>query len=219
MFLMRFGKKAGLSLAVFALSYIPYIGRLVLPAASFYTFQNVAGLGPAGIIFGTGIFLPRRYLIIFLQSYFSSRTLMRELVCLLLPTCISPTRSWSLVPANFMLLLATYTDRTPSSNRTFHEFILRKSRRNTGFTIEKAFCLGSVLDFTSFFESLSWVSSSTELLKHRRHISSPRLRILHHLPARARVSLQVSKNGETSTSSSISSFWTWMLIMTIASIK
>ncbi|KAF8866201.1 transmembrane protein-like protein UsgS [Acephala macrosclerotiorum] len=80
MFLMRFGKKAGLSLAVFALSYIPYIGRLVLPAASFYTFQKVAGLGPAGIIFGTGIFLPRRYLIIFLQSYFSSRTLMRELL-------------------------------------------------------------------------------------------------------------------------------------------
>ncbi|CAL3971678.1 unnamed protein product [Diplocarpon coronariae] len=64
MFLMRFGKKAGLSLAAFALSYIPYIGRMVLPAA----------------MFGTGIFLPRRYLVIFLQSYFSSRSLMRELL-------------------------------------------------------------------------------------------------------------------------------------------
>ncbi|CZR57534.1 probable transmembrane protein UsgS [Phialocephala subalpina] len=51
MFLTRFGKKAGLSLAVFALSYIPYIGRLVLPAASFYTFQNVVGLGPAKLLF------------------------------------------------------------------------------------------------------------------------------------------------------------------------
>lgn len=80
MFLMRFGKKAGLSLAVFALSYIPYVGRLVLPAASFYTFNSVAGLGPAAIVFGTGIFLPKRYLVIFLQSYFSSRSLMRELV-------------------------------------------------------------------------------------------------------------------------------------------
>ena len=80
MFLMRFGKKAGLSLAVFALSYIPYIGRLVLPAASFYTFSSVVGLGPAGIIFGTGIFLPKRYLVVFLQSYFASRSLMRELV-------------------------------------------------------------------------------------------------------------------------------------------
>lgn len=80
MFLMRFGKKAGISLAVFALSYVPYVGRLVLPAASFYTFKSVAGWGPAGIVFGTGIFLPRRYLVIFLQSYFASRSLMRELV-------------------------------------------------------------------------------------------------------------------------------------------
>ena len=80
MFLMRFGKKAGISLTVFALSYVPYVGRLVLPAASFYTFKSVAGWGPAGIVFGTGIFLPRRYLIIFLQSYFASRSLMRELV-------------------------------------------------------------------------------------------------------------------------------------------
>lgn len=93
MFLMRFGKKAGLSLAVFALSYIPYVGRLVLPAASFYTFQKVVGLGPAGIIFGTGIFLPRRYLIIFLQSYFASRSLTRELVCLYPATLLF---SWSL---------------------------------------------------------------------------------------------------------------------------
>jgi len=80
MFLMRFGKKAGISLAVFALSYVPYLGRLVLPAASFYTFKSMAGWGPAGIVFGTGIFLPRRYLVIFLQSYFASRSLMRELL-------------------------------------------------------------------------------------------------------------------------------------------
>lgn len=81
MFLVRFGKKAGLSLAVFALSYVPIVGRFVLPAASFYTFKQVAGLGPAAVVFGTGIFLPRRYLVIFLQSYFASRSLMRELVC------------------------------------------------------------------------------------------------------------------------------------------
>lgn len=78
--LMRFVKKAGISLAVFALSYVPYIGRFVLPAASFYTFKKAVGLGPAGVLFGTGIFLPKRYLIIFLQSYFASRSLMRELL-------------------------------------------------------------------------------------------------------------------------------------------
>ncbi|TGO31779.1 hypothetical protein BHYA_0411g00040 [Botrytis hyacinthi] len=80
MFLIKFGKKAGLSLAVYALSYVPILGRFVLPAASFYTFNKAAGLGPGLIVFGTGIFLPRRYLVIFLQSYFSSRSLMRELL-------------------------------------------------------------------------------------------------------------------------------------------
>ena len=80
MFLLRFGKKAAISLAIFALSYVPYVGRLVLPAASFYTFNSVVGLGPAAIVFGTGVFLPRRYLVIFLQSYFASRSLMRELL-------------------------------------------------------------------------------------------------------------------------------------------
>lgn len=78
--LLKYGRKAGISLAIFGLSYVPYIGRLVLPAASFYTFNKAVGLGPAAVIFGTGIFLPRSYLIIFLQTYFSSRSLMRELV-------------------------------------------------------------------------------------------------------------------------------------------
>lgn len=80
MFFYRFARKGGISLAVFALSYLPVVGRLVLPAASFYTFNNAVGLGPAAIIFGTGIFMPRKYLVIFLQSYFSSRSLMRELL-------------------------------------------------------------------------------------------------------------------------------------------
>ena len=80
MFFYRFARKGSISLAVFALSYLPYVGRFILPAASFYTFNNAVGLGPATAIFGSGIFLPRRYLVIFLQSYFASRSLMRELL-------------------------------------------------------------------------------------------------------------------------------------------
>jgi len=80
MFVYRFARKGAISLAVFGLSYVPIVGRFVLPAASFYTFNKAAGPGPALAIFGTGIFLPRRYLVIFLQSYFSSRSLMRELL-------------------------------------------------------------------------------------------------------------------------------------------
>ena len=79
-FLMRFGKRAGISLAIYALSYLPVVGRFVLPAASFYAFNNAVGPIPATVIFGSGIFLPRRYLVKFLTSYFSSRSLMRELV-------------------------------------------------------------------------------------------------------------------------------------------
>uniref|UniRef100_A0A8H7N3I5 Transmembrane protein UsgS n=1 Tax=Bionectria ochroleuca TaxID=29856 RepID=A0A8H7N3I5_BIOOC len=79
-FVLRFAKRGLISLAVFLLSYVPYVGRFVLPAASFYTFNKAVGLGPASVIFGTGIFLPKRYLVIFLQSYFSSRSLMRELL-------------------------------------------------------------------------------------------------------------------------------------------
>ncbi|CAK7208724.1 hypothetical protein SCUCBS95973_000199 [Sporothrix curviconia] len=79
-FLWRFGRKAGISLAVFALSYVPVVGRFVLPATSFYTFRRAVGLGPAALIFGTGLFLPRRYLVVFLQTYYGQRSLMRELL-------------------------------------------------------------------------------------------------------------------------------------------
>ena len=80
MFLYRFLRKGLISLAVFAASYLPYVGRLVLPAASFYTFNNAVGLGPASLIFGVGVLLPRRYLVVFLQTYFASRSLVRELL-------------------------------------------------------------------------------------------------------------------------------------------
>ncbi|RKF63262.1 putative transmembrane protein [Erysiphe neolycopersici] len=65
---------------IFMLSYTPIIGRFVLPGASFYTFQKVIGLAPASLIFGVSVFLPRTFLVVFLQSYFASRNLMRELL-------------------------------------------------------------------------------------------------------------------------------------------
>ena len=79
-FLYRFGRKGIISISIFLLSYAPFFGRFVLPAASFYTFNKAVGLGPASLIFGTGLFAPKRYLVIFLQTYFSARSLMRELL-------------------------------------------------------------------------------------------------------------------------------------------
>jgi hypothetical protein len=131
MLFIRLGRKAGISLAIFALSYMPVVGRLVLPAASFYTFNKAVGLGPAAIIFGTGIALPRKYLIIFLQSYFTSRSLMRELVCLLLSHFELVTN------VNFQSL-----------NRIFQGFDLRKNKKRIGFMIEKDCFSDSPSDFT-----------------------------------------------------------------------
>lgn len=79
-FLYRFGRRAVISLTVYALTFLPLVGPFVLPAASFYTFKKAVGPVPALLIFGTGVVLPKRYLIMFLQSYFASRNLMRELV-------------------------------------------------------------------------------------------------------------------------------------------
>lgn len=87
MFIQRFGRKAGLSLGVYVLSFMPYIGPFVLPAASFYTFNRAVGWQPAVVVFGLGLVLPKRYLVAFLQSYFSSRSLMRELVSIAALSC------------------------------------------------------------------------------------------------------------------------------------
>ncbi|ODH22089.1 hypothetical protein ACO22_05569 [Paracoccidioides brasiliensis] len=79
-FVTRYGRKTVLSVAVYLLSLLPVIGRFVLPSASFYTFNKAVGTVPALVIFGSGLFVPRRFLVMFLQTYFSSRSLMRELL-------------------------------------------------------------------------------------------------------------------------------------------
>ena len=79
-FLMRYGKKAGLSLTVLLLSYTPYVGKFVIPALSFYYFNNAVGIQPAAVVFASSLVLPRVYVVRFLQSYFASRSMMRELV-------------------------------------------------------------------------------------------------------------------------------------------
>lgn len=80
MFAARYGRRTLTSLAVYLLSLLPVVGRFVLPAASFYMFNKTVGPVPAVVIFGTGLVLPKAVLVFFLQSYFASRGLMRELV-------------------------------------------------------------------------------------------------------------------------------------------
>jgi hypothetical protein len=80
-FFNRYAKKIGMMLGIYLLSMVAVVGRFVMPAASFYTFRNHVGSGPAAAIFGAGLFLPKRYIVMFLHTYFASRSLMRELVC------------------------------------------------------------------------------------------------------------------------------------------
>ncbi len=127
-FLIRYARKAGISLAVYLLSFLPVVGRFVLPAASFYTFNKAVGLKPALVIFGSSVVLPRRYLVVFLQSYFASRSLVRDLVCI----CIRH--------ANRVAQLIT----PHSLSRTFAASRLRKSRGEDGSEIAKASCLDLV---------------------------------------------------------------------------
>ncbi|KAJ5555237.1 hypothetical protein N7535_007677 [Penicillium sp. DV-2018c] len=79
-FFNRYAKKIGMMLGIYLLSMVAVIGRFVMPAASFYTFRNHVGSGPAAAIFGAGLFLPKRYIVMFLHTYFASRSLMRELL-------------------------------------------------------------------------------------------------------------------------------------------
>ncbi|PGH04111.1 hypothetical protein AJ80_08573 [Polytolypa hystricis UAMH7299] len=78
--LTRYMRRALLSLAVYLLSLLPVVGRFVIPLASFYTFNQAVGMGPAAVVFASGLVLPKRVLVVFLQSYFASRSLMRELL-------------------------------------------------------------------------------------------------------------------------------------------
>ncbi|KAL7267494.1 hypothetical protein RUND412_009915 [Rhizina undulata] len=79
-FLLRYARKAGISIAVYVLSFTPVVGRFVLPAASFYSLGKALGPAPACTIFVVGLFVPRSWMVIFLQGYFASRGLMRELL-------------------------------------------------------------------------------------------------------------------------------------------
>ncbi|KAJ9658613.1 hypothetical protein H2198_003631 [Neophaeococcomyces mojaviensis] len=80
LFATKYGKRAAISMTIYLLTFIPKIGPFVLPAASFYTFNKAVGPVPAGIIFASGLILPKRYMVSFLQTYFASRSLMSQLL-------------------------------------------------------------------------------------------------------------------------------------------
>lgn len=84
-FFRRYAQKMATLLAIYLASLIPVVGRFVAPAVSFHTFRRSVGTNPAALIFGTGLILPKMFLITFLHTYFASRSLMRDLVSFRVP--------------------------------------------------------------------------------------------------------------------------------------
>ena len=80
LFARRYGRKVGMLFGLYLLSFLPIVGRFVMPVVSFFTFRENVGTTSAAVIFGTGLVLPKRVLVTFLHTYFASRSLMRELV-------------------------------------------------------------------------------------------------------------------------------------------
>lgn len=79
-FLRRSFTKAVISLTVYILSFAPLFGNFVIPAVSFYSFNKVVGTPTAVGIFAIGFTLPRRWMFMFLSTFWGGRSLVRELL-------------------------------------------------------------------------------------------------------------------------------------------
>ncbi|EWC47980.1 hypothetical protein DRE_02862 [Drechslerella stenobrocha 248] len=79
-FIRRMAYKGAVSLAVYLSSTAPIVGRLVLPAASAFSIHPTIGIGPAIAVFVAGLWVPRPQMVIVLQAYHASRSLVRQLL-------------------------------------------------------------------------------------------------------------------------------------------
>jgi hypothetical protein len=117
------------------------------------------GLTPAIAIFGSGLVIPKRFLVMFLRSYFASRSLMRELVRFY-DSYLHPV---PLVPSPDVPSLTPLSSSNPTSAASNSP----KSKNGSGFRTGKAFSSDSLSAFTSRCRHLYLVSSFTASPKRR----------------------------------------------------
>ncbi|KAK6331750.1 hypothetical protein TWF718_002292 [Orbilia javanica] len=79
-FIKQMLKKGLISLGVYISSLLPFAGAFVLPAASAWSVHPAVGIGPALGVFVAGLFVPRKHMVIVLQAYHASRSLVRTLL-------------------------------------------------------------------------------------------------------------------------------------------
>lgn len=82
-FVQRTAKRLAIGFVLYLLSFLPGVGRLIFPAAGFFSLYRALGedLVLAAIIGGLGLLLfPKRTYVILVQGWLSSRALTRELL-------------------------------------------------------------------------------------------------------------------------------------------
>ncbi|KAK7207931.1 hypothetical protein BZA70DRAFT_272528 [Myxozyma melibiosi] len=79
-FVARYVRRSVFSVGIYFLSSIPYVGTIILPIVSFYSFRKTVGVTPAVVVFASGLCLPRKVLTRFIAAYWGGRSLCRELL-------------------------------------------------------------------------------------------------------------------------------------------
>lgn len=79
-FIRSYMIRTAMSLAAYSLSGVPILGRLVLPIMTFRSLNPVIGGTAAGFLATMGLVISRKYMVIFLSSFWGGRSLARELL-------------------------------------------------------------------------------------------------------------------------------------------
>ncbi|KAK9383161.1 uncharacterized protein V2V93DRAFT_364423 [Kockiozyma suomiensis] len=79
-FIARYVRRSVLSVGIYFFSSVPYLGTIVLPIVSFLSFRKTVGATAAVVVFGSGLFVPRKMLTRFIAAYWGGRSLCRELL-------------------------------------------------------------------------------------------------------------------------------------------
>ncbi|KAG5357772.1 hypothetical protein CJU89_4242 [Yarrowia sp. B02] len=79
-FLSRMATRTAFTLAMYLIRDIPVLGSLSINSAAFYSFNQVVGTPAAAAVFGLGLMVPKKWLLVFLSAFWGSRSLVRELL-------------------------------------------------------------------------------------------------------------------------------------------
>ncbi|KAG5355404.1 hypothetical protein CJU90_4453 [Yarrowia sp. C11] len=79
-FLSRMATRTAFTLAMYLIKDVPVLGSLSISSASFYSFNQVVGTPAAAAVFGLGLMVPKKWLLVFLSAFWGSRSLVRELL-------------------------------------------------------------------------------------------------------------------------------------------